>query len=204
MYDDLIKAQKEIEAVGKDGKNPFFHSDYTTLNATILACKEVLNKYNFAVLQPMQSDEHGVYVCTTLIHTSGEMIQSRMKIETIKQKITKSYKDKDGKDIVEVSGGNPQAQGSAITYARRYSLKSMLCMSDADDDGEKAMSRPTSSPAKSYAQNKPLVGTATEKQIDAVLKLAKKTGREISLDETNNMTKQRASELIDTMMKELG
>lgn len=123
----LLEAQKEIEGVGKDGKNPFFKSDYATLNATIAACKQILNDHGFVILQPIESDEHGVYVCTTLLHVSGEVITSRMRIEQAKS-------------------NDPQAQGSAITYARRYALKSLLTMSDEDDDGERAMAR-SSSPA---------------------------------------------------------
>ena len=119
---DLLEAQKEIEGIDKDGKNPFFKSDYTTLNATIQACKEILNKHNIILLQPIYSDENAVYVDTSLQHTSGERLFSRMK-------------------IVPAKDNDPQAQGSAITYARRYSLKSFLCMSDEDDDGEKAMRR---------------------------------------------------------------
>lgn len=119
FYQDLLKAQQEIEAVDKDGKNPFFKSEYTSLNSTISACKEILNKHNIILLQPIKSTENGVGVCTTLIHTSGEREVSNM--------VIREAKDHD-----------PQAQGSAITYARRYSLKAMLCMSDADDDGNKA------------------------------------------------------------------
>lgn len=119
MYEDLLKAQKEIEPATKDETNPFFKNDFTSLNSTILACKQVLNNNNLIVLQPIDSDEHGVYVCTTLLHTSGEKITSKMHIR-------------------ESKANDPQAQGSAITYARRYSLKAMLCMSDQDDDGEKA------------------------------------------------------------------
>lgn len=115
----LLEAQKEIEAVDKDGKNPFFKSSYTTLNAAIMACKQILNKHDIVVLQPIQSDENGVYVATTLIHTSGEQITSKHRIR-------------------EAKDNDPQSQGSAITYARRYSLMSMLCMSSDDDDGEKA------------------------------------------------------------------
>lgn len=118
----LIAAQKEIESVGKDGKNPYFKSDYATLNATIEACKKILNDHGFVILQPIDSDENGVYVCTTLIHITGETISSRMRIEQAKT-------------------NDPQAQGSAITYARRYALKSLLCMSDEDDDGAKASGR---------------------------------------------------------------
>ena len=107
FYTDLLKAQKTIEGVEKDGTNPFFHSDYTSLNATILACKETLNANNIIVLQPIESDENGVYVATTLIHTTGERLTSKMRITAVKS-------------------NDPQAQGSAITYARRYALKAML------------------------------------------------------------------------------
>jgi hypothetical protein len=119
FYTDLLKAQTQIEEIAKDGKNPFFNSDYATLNATILACKKILNDNNFVILQPLQSDSDGVYVCTTLIHISGEKIESRMRIKA-------------------KSDNNPQDQGSAITYARRYSLQSLLLMSAVDDDGERA------------------------------------------------------------------
>ncbi len=120
---DLLEAQKEIEGVDKDGKNPFFKSDYTTLNATILACKQILNDHNLILLQPITSDADGVYVSTTILHaTSQEKVESKMR-------------------IVPSKSNDPQSQGSAITYARRYSLKSLLCMSDQDDDGEKAMGR---------------------------------------------------------------
>lgn len=124
MYEDLLEAQKNIEKVDKDGKNPFFKSEYTTLGASIEACKQALNDNNFIVLQPIESDTEGVYVCTTIIHTSGEKITSRMRITVAKT-------------------NDPQAQGSAITYARRYALKALLCMSDFDDDGNEANKEPT-------------------------------------------------------------
>lgn len=116
MYLDLLKVQQEIESIDKDSTNPFFKSTYATLGATIDACKGILNKHNFIVLQPLQSDADGVYVCTTLIHTTGGKIESKMRINQKEQ-------------------NNPQAQGSAITYARRYSLQSILCMNAEDDDG---------------------------------------------------------------------
>lgn len=115
MYLDLLKVQKEIESVSKDATNPFFKSGYATLGATIESCKDILNKNNFIVLQPLQSDSDGVYVCTTLIHTTGGKIESKMRINQKEQ-------------------NNPQAQGSAISYARRYSLQSILCMMTTDDD----------------------------------------------------------------------
>ncbi len=166
MYEDLLKAQMEIEGVEKDGKNPFFKSDYTSLNATIFACKQVLNKHNFLVLQPIQSDQNGVYVCTSLIHTSGGQIDSKMTIR-------------------EAKSNDPQAQGSAITYARRYSLKSFLCMSDNDDDAEQAQNtyRETKSSPQSNPQKKQevqlddgLTSICQKHNVKMVQKISARTG----------------------------
>jgi len=172
---DLLNAQKEIEGVGKDGKNPFFKSDYTTLNSTILACKEILNNHNFVLLQPIESDENGVYVCTTLLHSSGEKVTSKMRIEQAKI-------------------NDPQAQGSAITYARRYSLKSLLTMSDGDDDGEKAMARQFVS------------SVATEAQRDVITNLMRETKvtieeirGKLKITEKDKLTKKQAIEVIAWM-----
>ena len=123
IWQDLLAVMKEMTPVKKDAKNPYFNSDYTTLDNVLRETRKLLEKHNFILLQPITSDENGVYVETTLIHVpTGEKIGSRMRIMPAKD-------------------ADPQAQGSAITYARRYSLKSLLAMSDEDDDAERAMGR---------------------------------------------------------------
>jgi hypothetical protein len=79
------------------------------------ACKDILNANDIVILQPINGSE----VETILLHLSGEWISSFTK-------------------IVSKTDTNPQDQGSAITYSRRYGLQSMLFMSAEDDDGEKA------------------------------------------------------------------
>lgn len=117
----LNKAQAEFMVAKKDAKNPFFKSKYATLNAVYEAVAEALLKNGLSVIQPIVGDA----VETTLIHTSGQFITSSCPIVCAKQ-------------------NDPQAMGSAITYARRYSLASLLgVMTDEDDDGEKAMARPS-------------------------------------------------------------
>ena len=177
FFKDLLKAQQEIEPVTKDDKNPFFKNDFASLNKTILTCKQVLNDNNILVLQPIQSDENGVYVCTTLIHTSGDMLESKQLIR-------------------EAKSNDPQAQGSAITYARRYSLKSFLCMTDRDDDGEKAQT----TYRKPIAKPEPMITKVQETEID---KLVKSRGRTISevckigkIKSLDVLTKVRADKLI--------
>jgi len=115
IIEALLKSQKEIENVKKEAENPYFKSKYADLNSLIEACKKILNDNGILILQPI----NGEFVETTLFHTSGESISSKTK-------------------IVSKSDNNPQDQGSAITYARRYGLQSMLFMSAEDDDGEKA------------------------------------------------------------------
>jgi hypothetical protein len=116
----LLASQKKIEAVAKTADNPFFHSKYADLNSLMDACKDILNANELVILQPIDND----CVETVLLHTSGEWVASSTR-------------------IVAKSDTNPQDQGSAISYARRYGLQSMLFMSAEDDDGEKATSHAT-------------------------------------------------------------
>ena len=125
----LLKAQKKIGSAKKGSVNPFFKSSYADLGAVMEACKDPLNENGIAILQPIGTNGD-VYVETVLLHESGEWISDRMA-------------------IAPKSETNPQDQGSAITYARRYSLQSMVFIPAEDDDGEKA--------------TKPLRGTTTKK-----------------------------------------
>ena len=118
----LLQAQKKIGSAVKGSTNPFFHSSYADLGSVMEACKDALNDNGITVLQPVGTLENEVYVETILLHESGEFIADRMNINA------KSESD-------------PQAQGSAITYARRYGLQSICFIPSEDDDGEKSMIR---------------------------------------------------------------
>lgn len=115
----LNKAQSDFMVAKKDAKNPFFKSKYATLNSVYEAVAQALLSNGLTIIQPICGDS----VETTLIHASGQFITSSC-------------------PIVCAKANDPQAMGSAITYARRYSLASLLgVMTDEDDDGEKAMAR---------------------------------------------------------------
>lgn len=145
----LNKAQSEFMVAKKDAKNPFFKSKYATLNSVYEAVAPALLSNGFTIIQPIVDNN----VETTLVHASGQFITSSCPIVCAKQ-------------------NDPQAMGSAITYARRYSLASLLgVMTDEDDDGEKAMGRQTkqaSAPEKKEPQ-KP-VPAPTEKPKEQSLK----------------------------------
>lgn len=123
----LLEAQAAMGAAKKDSENPFFKSKYADLGAVMEVCKKELNDNGIVVLQPVGTDEGGVYVETILLHSSGEFISDKMRL-AVKQ------------------ANDPQAQGSAISYARRYSLQSMVFIPAEDDDAEKATRPVVSTP----------------------------------------------------------
>jgi ERF superfamily len=120
----ILAAQTKLEAVKKSASNPFFKSKYADLNAIIEAVQETLNKEGIALLQP----HDGNTVETVLMHKSGQFLSSSTPIVVAKQ-------------------NDPQALGSAISYARRYGLQSFVCLPSEDDDGERAMGRKEPAPA---------------------------------------------------------
>ncbi len=119
----LNKAQADMSGAKKKATNPFFKSKYSDLNAVVDAiripfCDNGLSYSQF----PIFSDKC-VGVETILMHESGEWLSSILMLPMTKQ--------------------DPQAAGSAITYARRYSLQSIAGIPSEDDDGQQA-----SKPAK--------------------------------------------------------
>lgn len=152
----LLAAQKATGAATKGATNPFFHSKYADLGSVMEACKDAFNDNEITILQPVM----GEFIETILIHTSGQWISSKTPIMLKEKQWSKEL----GK-FVEL-GKDPQALGSAITYARRYGLQSMLFIPAEDDDGERAMSRnsyvkPTTAPTDENQDKCPVCGTTT-------------------------------------------
>lgn len=137
----LLAAQKSMGSATKDAKNPFFKSKYADYGAVLEACKDELNTNKITILQP-HINEGGVdFVETILLHESGEYISSQTKIEVSKK-------------------NDPQSLGSAITYARRYGLQSLVALPAEDDDGESqynrqqpAVTKPAMKPVKKEIKN---------------------------------------------------
>ena len=113
----LAKAQLSIGAASKDAQNPFFKSRYADLGSVMAVCKEPLLANGISVMQLVSHDGEHQKLETILLHASGEYIGSAMRIVASKQ-------------------NDPQAMGSAITYARRYALQAMVFIPSVDDDAE--------------------------------------------------------------------
>lgn len=119
----LVKAQKEITSALKDADNPFFKSKYADLASIITAVKGPLNNYGIAILQGVTTSANAVQVETLLMHETGEFVSNTIELPV---KVDK--------------GGSATAQdyGSAITYAKRYGLQSLVGVPSEDDDGNAA------------------------------------------------------------------
>ena len=135
----LSLAQAEIENAAKDGSNPHFRSKYASMEAVVYACKATLPKHGLSYVQfpGMQGDY--VTVTTRLMHKSGEWMEGTLPMPVGKR--------------------DAHGVGSAISYARRYSLMAVIGIAAEDDDGNGAVaggevkSAPPSS-RKSAAQAK--------------------------------------------------
>lgn len=137
----LFKAKQEIGAAVKSAKNPYFKSKYADLNSVIDACEDILHNNGLLILQPHEialsptsAGVHETLILETFIFhaESSEYVCSATKLQIPKL-------------------DDPQAMGSAITYARRYALMSLLGMkTEEDDDGENAKGRGTSKKADTF------------------------------------------------------
>lgn len=120
---NFIKAlsdfRDECDSVEKKSNNPFFKSKYADLNTVIETIKQPMKNNGLYYFQNIDSDK----LITTIMHDSGEQLISAIDIKY---------------------GDTPQSQGSAITYARRYSLVTMLGLKAVDDDGNKGSAKDSS------------------------------------------------------------
>lgn len=162
----LLNAQKLIKNAPKDAKNPHFKNDYATLESVIEAVKITANQCGILIVQGNGADELGNYVNTTVFHAeSGENITS--KVYLLLDKV------------------NMQGLGSAITYARRYGLAAMFCITQADDDGNQASHNPHA-PSNMQPQPDEIGDTSNWGYRIPFGKFAKKSLEEVGVKELTN------------------
>jgi hypothetical protein len=118
----LAKAQGEIQTASKDKNNPAFRSKYADLTSVWEACRPALSKNGIALTQwPLATADSRLHIITRIAH-KGEWMQARF--------------------CLPVDKANAHGFGSAITYAKRFTLSAALgVVADDDDDGNKASER---------------------------------------------------------------
>jgi len=146
LAEALAKAQKHIDGAKKGAVNPHLRSKYADLSSVWAACRDALADNGLAVTQHMadMGAPGAVKVVTTLMHASGEWLS--------------------GETVMPVTKQDAHGYGSAITYARRYSLAAMVGVSPEDDDASAAVSHAA---PEAKAQQKPIAKAEPKKKPEA-------------------------------------
>ena len=123
----FVAAKREFAPALKTSTNPHFKSKYADLAGCLEAVNEALLNNGIAVYQETYEDMTGVTVETVFLHESGESLRG-------------------GKLHVPAAKQDPQGYGSALSYARRYSVMAAAGIAAEDDDGNAATFRKTKNP----------------------------------------------------------
>jgi hypothetical protein len=116
-----------VGRISKDAKNPFFKSNYASLPHILQEIADPMEKAGLLISQFPNGDG----LTTMLIHAdSGEFISATYTLQMVRN-------------------NDPQAQASAISYARRYAISSVMNLQISDDDAEAAMRPVRQAPAPS-------------------------------------------------------
>jgi len=153
----LAKAQGAMKGAVKDSNNPFFKSKYADLASVVEAIRAAFSANGLSYIQTVEpSDKDEVRIETTLLHASGEWISC-------------------GVLSLPVSKVDAQGYGSALTYARRYSLSAAVGVAPEDDDGNAASAtKPTADYTKHLLA---LAAAPSMDDLQAVFKTAYKSAQ---------------------------
>lgn len=143
----FVAAKRQFGPALKDRTNPAFRSKYADLGACLEAVEDALLANGIALYQETFDDTTGVTVETVLLHESGEALRC-------------------GKLHVPASKQDPQGYGSALTYARRYSLMAACGIAPEDDDGNAASKPATRQEVPAPPQ---MLSRAQQEQIAALV-----------------------------------
>lgn len=118
----FVKAQRQFGPALKTSTNPHFRSKYADLSACIEAVIDALNANGIGLMQRTYECKDGVLLETIFVHESGEVMECGMlHVPATKQ--------------------DAMGFGSALTYARRYSILAATGLAPEDDDGVAASRR---------------------------------------------------------------
>ena len=164
----LVKAQKKFSPALKSSTNPHFKSRYADLAACVEAVIDALNNNGIMLMQKNHPNDAGVAIETIFIHESGETISG-------------------GVLTVPATKQDAQGYGSALTYARRYSLMAACGIAPEDDDGNAAV-KPVVKAKEKITDDR--LNGAIQKIVDGQYTVAKlKSNFDLTSDQLKLVTK---------------
>ena len=183
----FVKAQKAFAPALKTATNPHYKSRYADLSACIEAVLDALNANSIALIQRTHDSDNGVAVETLFIHESGETLSG-------------------GILHVPATKQDAPGYGSALTYARRYSLMAACGIAPEDDDGQMAEKTPARAIPR-VAMPKPAEQERPARTLEelSVLVAGMKTIAELQIlwNNLSDAEKVAAKEIISIRKKEL-
>lgn len=150
----FIAAKKKFAPAMKTSTNPHFKQKYADLAACIEAVDDAFLENGIVMYQETIDNPDGITIETILLHESGDSLRC-------------------GKLFVPAPKRDCQGFGSALTYARRYSLMAACGIAPEEDDGTLAV--------KKQQERKPVV--ADPALLEQITK--------ISAELTNGFTKEQ-------------
>ena len=180
----LSKCQAKIQGAIKNSTNPHFKSSYADLASIWDSIRIPLSESGLSIVQTLGDDhtaDREMVLTTTLLHDSGQWIASECRL------------------LVGIKK-DMQALGSAITYARRYAIASMLGVPQLDDDGNMA----SNIDDKKSSQILPLKSKVDKSKIDRTKAMLNAFAKfKISEKDIESITKVPLTEITPTIMDEL-
>lgn len=122
----LVAAQARMTHAARNAKNDHLKSRYADLASVWDAIRESLTANGLCVVQQLRTNGKSVVLRTELLHVSGQWIASELPIV-----------------VPEGRESDPRVIGSALTYARRYTLSAIAGIAQDDDDGDAAGAAPS-------------------------------------------------------------
>lgn len=151
-----------------------FSYRYAPLDEILSLVRPILSKYELSIVQIPIMSEGMVGVTTTLLHNSGEWIET----EPILLKLDKQ---------------SAQGAGSAITYARRYAISSILGISSEDDNDANSIEPDKNKKANNH-------GNLSEKQIKRLYAIAYSV--EVDANTVKDQVKRKYNKDVSELSKE--
>ncbi|MBC1521426.1 ERF family protein [Listeria aquatica] len=197
----LSQFQKAVEQPTKSANNPFFKSKYVPLENVITTIKKHASPLGLGYVQVPVSEENKIGVKTILTHDSGEFIEFDA-------------------FLLPLDKNTAQGAGSALTYARRYSLSAAFGIaSDEDDDGneasgndEKKQSTKSTKPTTSKRKQEDPLATSGDVEVlksksHELEQIFGKTQKEVwasyGINQKEDLTKKKVMRAINSIQNEL-
>ncbi|MBJ7653647.1 ERF family protein [Weissella confusa] len=143
---ELLKVRKSLVQPVKDASNPQFRSSYVTYDAVVKAVDDAIKASEAGLVWTQEVKDSQLF--TVLLTDDDRLDLGGVEIISARQQKGQGWVD---------ASLDPQAQGSGLTYAKRYSLALAFGVaSDVDDDANSAQKSYQSrqqQPQQSQAKN---------------------------------------------------